>query len=370
VIAGAVSAWQTGAMTTHPLPAPVADAFAHQAAACRELGSPLTATLCALVAEQGLPDSQTRRRIATWPGLETSKADVVPLRFAGALHRLVLDGIDDALAAAYPPNALDAETLRPAMMHAVADHDRFVADYLDLPPQTNEVARAAHLLPALLQLAGSTALPVRIMELGASAGLLQNFDKFRYDYGRFCWGDAASPVTIACEWRGEAPFPAGDLPPIVERGGCDIAPVPLAIDDDRKRLQSYVWPDQPHRLRRLTAAIAMALDHPPAIDMAGAADWLDARLTPLPEGRHTIVLHAIMWQYLPGAERARAEAAIRRAGRQATPDAPLSWVRFEADGKQPGGGVRVTRWSGAAGDGISRLVARGDYHGRWVEPIT
>ena len=79
-------------MTLHKLPAHVADAFAHQAAACRDLGSPLTATVCALVAEHGLPDSETRRRIATWPGLETSRGDVVPLRFTGALHRLVLDG--------------------------------------------------------------------------------------------------------------------------------------------------------------------------------------------------------------------------------------------------------------------------------------
>lgn len=356
-------------MTTHKLPTHVADAFAHQAAACRDLGSPLTATLCTLVAEHGLPDSETRRRIATWPGLQTSKADVVPLRLAGALHRLVLDGTSPTLGATYPPHALNADALHTAMIKAVADHDGFIADYLGSPPQTNEVARAAHLLPAILQLAGGTPLPIRMLELGASAGLLQNFEKFRYDYGRFSWGDRASPVTIGCEWRGEAPFPTGALPPIAERGGCDIAPVPIATDDDRKRLQSYVWPDQPHRFRRLTSAIALALDHPPAIDQAGAAEWLETRLTPLPEGRHTIVLHAIMWQYLPGGERARAEAAIRHAGRQATSDAPLSWVRFEADGDRPGGGVRVTHWSGASDDGISRLVARGDYHGRWVAPI-
>lgn len=356
-------------MSTHQLPAHVAGAFAHQADACRDLGSPLTATICALVAEHGLPDCETRRRIATWPGLETSRADAVPLRFAGALHRVVLDGADPGLAAAYPPNPLDANALHAAMIKAVGSHDGFIADYLGSAPQTNEVARAAHLLPALLQLAASTSLPMRIMELGASAGLLQNFEKFRYDYGRHFWGDRASPVKLSCEWQGDAPFPAGTLPPIAERGGCDIAPVPIATEDDRKRLQSYVWPDQPHRFQRLTAAITLALEHRPAIDEEGAADWLEARLSPLPGGRHTIVLHAIMWQYLPDAERARTEAAIRAAGRQARPDAPLSWVRFEADGDGPGGGVRVTHWSGAADDGISRLVARGDYHGRWVEPV-
>ena len=35
----------------------------------------------------------------------------MPLRFTGALHRLVLDGAEPALAAAYPPHALDTDAL-------------------------------------------------------------------------------------------------------------------------------------------------------------------------------------------------------------------------------------------------------------------
>lgn len=356
-------------MNPHPLPDPVAQAFAQQADSCRDLGSPLVATICALVARHGLPDSRTRRRIATWPGLTHSRAGAVPLRFAGALHRLVLDGADDGLVAVFPPADLDETALWHAMRAAVTAHDGFITAYLDSPPQTNEVARAALLLPTLLALHDRHALPLRLMELGASAGLNQNLDRFRYDYGRFAWGDPASPLEIACAWRGDAPFAAGGDLPVAERHACDIAPVPLATDDDRKRLVSYVWADQPVRLARLRAAMDLAADGAPHVDAIGAADWLDAHLAPLPQGRLTIVFHTIMWQYLPDAEKTRAEAVIRHAGRRASRDAPLAWLRFEADGTQPGGGVRLTCWSGAAEDGITELVARGDFHGRWLEMI-
>lgn len=354
-------------MTAHPLPEPAASAFAAQADACHDLGSPLVATICALVAERGLPDSTTRRRIATWPGAIGAREAAVPLRLAAALHRLVLDGADDGLVAAFPPADLDRDALWHALRAAVSAHDGFIAACLDSPPQTNEVARAALLLPALLELQAAHGLPIRLLELGASAGLNQNLDRFAYDYGAWQWGDPGSPVLVACQWRGTARPPEGRDLEIADRGACDLAPVPVGTDDERKRLLSYAWADQRQRLARLSAAMDLARAHPPQVELAGAADWLEDRLAPLPEGRLTVVLHTIMWQYLPDAERARAETAIRRAGRDAKPDRPLAWLRFEADGGSPGGGVYLTAWSDVADDGITGRVARGDYHGRWLE---
>lgn len=353
-------------MTAHPLPDPVARAFCRQAASCRDLGSPLVAALCALVAERGLPDSRTRRRIATWPGLARSDADAVPLRLCGALHRLVLDEADAGLAAAFPPAPLDRDRLWRAAGAAVTAHDAFIAAYLDRPPQTNEVARSALLLPALLDLQRRHGLPIRLLELGASAGLNQNLDRFHYDYGAWQWGDPAATVSIPCQWRGDGAAPDASPLTIAARAGCDIAPVPIATYSDRKRLQSYVWPDQAHRLERLSAAMALAADHPAAIARGGAADWLAQRLAEPAHGRHTIVFHTVMWQYLSEQERARAENTMRRAGRPASPDSPLAWLRFEADGERPGGGILVTEWRGGPDDGVTRMVARGDFHGRWI----
>lgn len=353
-------------MTAHPFAQPIAHAFAEQAEAAHDLGSPLIAAICMLVAERGLPDSRTRQRIATWPNLTHSRAGAVPLRLCGGLHRLVLDGADDGLRTAFPPNALDRERLWAAMRAAIASHDAFIDGYLNSPPQTNEVARAALLLPAILALHDRHRLPIRLMELGASAGLNQNLDRFDYDYDGIRWGKTRSPVKITCAWQGDVPFPAPKGLNITERSACDVAPVPIAAERDRRRLTSYVWPDQPQRFERLDAAMDLALIHPPRIVAAPADAWLADQLAPLPESCHTLIFHTIVWQYLPGEARARAENAIRAAGRTAGKDRPLSWLRFEADGNGPGGGVFVTDWAGASYDGVTRLVGRGDFHGRWV----
>lgn len=354
-------------MTFHPLPEPIAEAFARQANACADLGSPLTASICALIAERGLPDGKTRRRIATWPEPTGADSAAVALRFTAALHRLVLDQAHAGLAAIYPPAETGKGALVTAIGDALASHDDFIAAYLDSPPQTNEVARSALLLPSLVRLQDAHGLPLRLMEMGASAGLNQNLDQFQYDYGNWQWGEPSSPLHIICQWRGNAAPPKDRALEIADRAACDIAPVPTANQSDHKRLQSYIWPDQTCRLERMRAALALAVNHPPQVDQAGAADWLEAKLAPLPDEHQTVLIHTMMWHYLPAAEKARAEAAIRRAGRDAGPNRPFAWLRFDIDGHQPGGGLYLTRWHGVSDDGITRCVGRGDYHGRWIE---
>jgi len=75
------------------------------------------------------------------------------------------------------------------------------------------------------------------------------------------------------------------------------------------------------------------------------------------------VFSTIAWQYLPPDRRGRGEELIRAAGGRAGEAAPLAWVRFEADGKEPGAALTLDLWP----PGGRRLLARGDFHGRWVE---
>ncbi len=350
-----------------PLPAPIARAFAGQGRAAGGLGSPFVDAVCTIIADHGLPDGETWQRLAHWPGTIGPGADAIALRVCGALHRLVLDGADDGLASVFPPNPLDPEQLGTAVAAAIGAHDRFVADYIASPPQTNEVARAGLLLPALLDANAAAGLPVSLLEIGSSAGLIQNLDRYRYDYGGWQWGAPDARVAIATDWRGNA-YRLPDAPLVIaERAGCDIAPVPIATGTDRMRLQSYIWPDQPQRLARLQAALAVAAQHRPVVDTATVGPWLATKLAHPSPGRHTVLIHTVMWQYLTDEERARSEAIIRRFGRGAGPSAPFTWLRFEHDGREPGGGLRMTRWRGEPGDGVTVDAARADYHGRWID---
>ena len=58
-----------------------------------------------------------------------------------------------------------------------------------------------------------------------------------------------------------------------------------------------------------------------------------------------------------------ARFGIQTAMLRAAEAAPLAWLRFEADGRSPGGGLLLTLFP----SGEHHVLARGDYHGRWFE---
>ena len=123
----------------------------------------------------------------------------------------------------------------------------------------------------------------------------------------------------------------GDLPPIVERGGCDIAPVPITAEDDRKRLQSYVWPDQLQRLERMALAMTIFSEEPAEIVAGNAADFCEERATPR-KGVVTTVFHSIALQYFSAADQQRIAGHLQRMGEVATDEAPLTRSELEAGG--------------------------------------
>ena len=143
-------------------------------------------------------------------------------------------------------------------------------------------------------------LPIRLFEIGSSAGLNLRADHYRYRYDGGQWGPADSPVTIDDAWRGRAA--ARGAVRIVERNGYDIAPIDVTSADGEMTVLSYVWPDQTARLDRLRGAIAVARDVPARLDRQTAADAV-AGLT-LADGALTVLWHSITWQYLSADERA------------------------------------------------------------------
>jgi hypothetical protein len=331
------------------------------------MGSAFNADICDAIAASGMPDGLVHERIANWPGIADNTGDAVPLRLTGALHRLVLDDLDEELAAVYPPARAKPSDATEAIWNTLGRHERFIVDYLSSPPQTNEVGRSAILYPAFLWLAARHLADFEILEIGASAGLNQNFDRYHIDYQSWQAGDPLSPVQISCKWQG-APLPERSRRfRILDRSASDIEPVAIQTPAQRARLISYVWPDQSERLARIEAALDLTALFPPKVERAAAADWLSDKLAQPRPARHLVIMHTVMWQYLPLAERARAEALIRGCGRRASANAPLSWLRFEADGSAPGGGILLTSWAGTPEDGITRCLGRADFHGRWVE---
>ena len=329
----------------------VRQAFRQQAKACASLGSPLMERLMTGLANRLEPGEPVADRVLGWQGDPSSKADSVPLRLAGGLHALVMAGKDPDLDTAYSSGTDPV----PAALCAIARHPAFLLDWLQSPPQTNEVRRSAPLIAAAHWLTARFGLPLVLSELGASAGLNLLWDHYALGIRDQTFGPSDPTLTLIPDWTG--PLPPRATPTILDRRGTDLNPLdPIT---DRLRLLAYLWPDQPDRIARTRAALDLAIRLKPQIDRADAANWLRARLaTPTPGALH-LVFHTVAWQYFPLATQARALATMQAAGKAG----PVARLAMEADGQSPGAALTLTLWPGDE----TIPLGRADFHGRWVD---
>lgn len=332
-----------------------------QAGHCKRIGSPLYAELlrrAAADAEACGPVWELLR------GHERDPADsMLALRMMGAVNRLALRGDEPALAGAYRDGGRDPEATWRAFRAALQGNAGELRRIIERPVQTNEVGRCAALLPGFLSVAAETGLPLRLLEVGASAGLNLRWDRYRYlgDGGSFSWGPADSPVQIEFELDGADRLPGPPQFEVLDREGCDAAPVDPTTAEGRLTLLAYIWPDQSVRVRRAQAALEVVAACPASIDREGAAAWVERKLADPAPGRATVLFHSIVLQYLDAAERVAFRAGIEDAARRARADAPLAWLRMEPAGEWAE--VRLTTWPG----GEDRHLARVGYHGSPVE---
>ena len=206
-------------------------------------------------------------------------------------------------------------TAWPVMRRVIADHPDELHEALAIAPQTNEVGRSVALLVGLFDLAAATGCRrVRLLELGASAGLNLLLDRFRVVGDGWSWGPEASPVQLLEAVQG--PIVPAELE-IVDARGCDLDPVDATSDQGRLRLTSFVWPFDVHRHDRLAGALRLAAAHPPVVDRASAAAWLTAQLTgrPADPSTLTVIWHSVTQLYWPASEIADVRAALSGYGR-------------------------------------------------------
>lgn len=337
------------------MPPALSDAFAFQGAACVALGSPFMGQLCAVFGSRDWPDTPLRDRYFAWEGDIGPSAQSLPLRIAGGLHALVLGG--DSLTDVYPPHAVDDDMLWAAVAGAMVREARFLNDWVDSPPQTNKVRRAAVLIAGGQVLASRFGLPMRLSELGASGGLNLMWDQFAADLGGKRFEKSDPDVILTPDWEGPAP-PDADTVVIAWRG-VDLNPLDPTNATDQLRLRAYLWPDQPDRMVRTVAAID-AFDA--QVDQADAIVWLADQMTHI-TGQTHLIYHTIAWQYFPAQVQARGAALIAQAGAKATANSPLAWFGMEPDAQSPGAAMTLRIRPGD----ITIDLGRADFHGRRVQ---
>jgi hypothetical protein len=307
----------------------IPDQLRRQATWCKRLGSPLYTHLlscCAADSEAGGPLHDLLR-----PHEHDDEASVLPLRLMGAVHLLALRGQAPELAKFYPSTGgiADLDGAWEAFRSTVRKNAAEIRKLIKHPVQTNEVGRSGSLLGGFGLIAERTGLPLRLLEIGTSAGLNLRWDHYRYEWSGGAWGDPASRVCIKDVFRSGTPSIPSRIA-VTERAGCDTMPVNVSDESGRLTLLSYTWADQLDRIHRLKAAIKIARSVPCEIERKHAADWLEVRLRKPSEGSTTVVFQSAFWQYVAERERHRIIRLIEGAGRRASPMAPVAWLRLEA----------------------------------------
>ncbi|WP_331710423.1 DUF2332 domain-containing protein [Sphingomonas sp. CCH5-D11] len=340
------------------------ESFHVQAAYCEAMAAPITARVSAALADALDRGSETGRRVLDWAGEPV--ADALVLRLIGGLHALHRRGGDAALDRIFTGAVIDRSETVAILRDVVRNHDAALLPWLNGPPQTNEAGRSAGLMTGLLHVASRFGPDLELLEIGSSAGLNLLIDRYAFDLGGVRRGPADSPVLVAPEWRGPPPPDA----PIAIRSvrGVDIAPVDVADPAQAERLAAYVWVDATERLDRIERGIAMIREHGVSLTKGDAAEWVEARLAePQDAGTTRVLMHSVVWQYLPPASQARIREAMDAAGARATPEHRLAWVMMEPNRDLHRHEVRVQTWPG---DRPMELVALTHAHGAWVEALS
>lgn len=200
---------------------------------------------------------------------------------------------------------------------ALLGHPDIVRAAMNRPVQQHQPERAGVLLQGLALINASQ---VRLLELGACAGVNLLIDHYRWIGEGWEWGDSSSSLRLPAHGK-----PPGDFT-IVERAGCDLSPRDPANAHDVAILRSFIPYERPLERRRLDAALRLAAVHKPHVDKSDAVEWLERRLANAGDPTvTTVVWHSLFWGYLPPTTQSALEEVMTAAGRRI----PLVRVSYE-----------------------------------------
>ncbi len=332
-----------------------------QADHCDHNGALGTAAICRAMVTLAKGNSECGKIIANWP--RGIIEDAVPLRLAGGIHDLYRRGIEPKLESVYAARIIDQAAVDVLVGDIVDRHDADLTYWFNSAPQTNEAGRSSSFVAALHWLSRRIEPNFELLEIGSSAGMNLLIDRWRYDLDGVTSGPDNAPVTIRPQWRGPPP---PDIPFVIDSvRGCDLNPIDVRNDAAADRLRAYIWPEMPERFARMDVGIKMIRQKGVNLEKADAADWAEAQLA-LPQipGITRVLMHSVVWQYLPVNVQSRINAAMKKAAALATVDKPLAWIALETDRATMRHELRVRYWP--HGD-TPILLGSAHAHGAWLQ---
>ena len=311
--------------------------------------SPLYSRLFGIVSEWLLDSNAEKDPIVRWlidVSRERSSLSAALLLVAG-LHRDVLAGRPDVseLAQYFPTAGGHLSPQEPALKEALrtavlSNRESLGKSIREGRVQTNETGRGlCWVLPALL----SGWPEIHVVDLGASAGL--NLVANRRSFTLQDANDDQLSITIGsaqkrqfityCSEGSEVieRLHGRNMPVILSRTGCDLAPFRLQTEEDQLLLKSFIWGDQVERMDRLCEAMEVFKDvqeSPAPIHLfpCRLPDELGHFLVDrVPAGRAPVVIYnTFMTAYLPDKGASMVDLIGTWAAEQGR---PVLWAQWE-----------------------------------------
>jgi hypothetical protein len=333
------------------------DYWAFFAREAEKLGSPLYARIAS-----GVAGDAELRALAAGVRAGQPPANVL----LAAVHFLLLQGASGPLRDFYPNlnggRAKEGDPFPPFQDFCAANRAALETLIATRVTNTNEVGRSAILHPGFREVAREAGEPLRLVEIGPSAGLNLVWDQYGVRYLRN--GETVASLApdaglvIDCELRGAGLPPVGPTPRVESRLGLEMSPVDLENADERDWLRALMWPDQIARGERLDRAIALARGARPEI-RAGDALALLPDVLRGGDGPvcvyHTVAVYQFSAEMRARLDEILAEASQRRAVWRLSFEGgwdgiyTLSFMRYAKSGK------------------TERELAHAHPHGAWIE---
>lgn len=243
-----------------------------------------------------------------------------------------LTGRAPALSAAYAAADGDAAA-RAAIDTLLRMTDSVVAIAVRRQTRTNETGRCAVLYPAIAEASRRVgAKAVGLIDVRCSAGLNLHVDRVGISYGNGqSLGDPSSPVQLSSSIMGDRPIPTRAMPEVVARVGVDLDPVDVTDADDARWLRACLWPDQPERLARLEAEIALAAPAPPLLLQGDAVEVAPDAFARVQADALPVVTTTWALSHFPFESRLR----FLHASTKAAAGRAVGWVSVEGVGVAP-----------------------------------
>lgn len=290
-----------------------------------------------------------------------------PNMLFAAVQYLLLTGVDHALSAHYPiisgSARSDSSAFADFRVFCLRHGDKVVELIRTRITQTNVVRRCTCLLPIFSMVSEESGSPLALVDVGASAGLNLNFDRYYYTYElkdqrKLNWGMSNSNVHLKAEMRGDALFPSLSREiAVASRDGIDLDPVDLTNPDELLWLRALMWPEHVERHQQLIDASIEFEQSDIHLHAGDPSDVLASLISTVPQEHALLVYSTIALYQFPESKRKRvAECLIQESQKR-----PVWQVALE--GSDPR--LSITRYRNRASH--TEILAEASPHGWWMK---